>query len=119
MIQLTKDLWVKADDHCYIVGNLRERRGEGAELRNPTYYTTMDQAVQGALKRAMRQGVKDNEITSLCQFIQEQERLRAELEKLIAPLESVENTGERRGKAHQAAETGNYIFQPLDSEKEA
>lgn len=117
MIQLTESLWLKADDCCYVVGNRRERRGKGEELRNPTYYSTAAQAVEGALIRAMRQGVKDGSITSLREFIQEQERLHAELEKLIAPLKSVGNTGEKRGKANQAAETGNSISQPLDVEK--
>lgn len=118
MIQLTKDLWVKADDHCYIVGTLRQRAGRGMVMDNQTYYTTMDQTAQGALRRAMRQGVKDNEITTLRQFIQEQERLQAELETLIAPL----GGGTPRQKvveAHQAAEMGNCMSQAQDSEKEA
>ena len=32
MIQLTKDLWMKADSNCYIVGRVRESRGKGVEL---------------------------------------------------------------------------------------
>ena len=36
MIQLTKDLWLKADEHCYIVGKPVESRGKGTELRNPS-----------------------------------------------------------------------------------
>ena len=47
----------------------------------------MAQAVSATLARAMRQGVADGSITALRQFIQEQERLRAELEKLVAPLD--------------------------------
>lgn len=94
MIQLTKDLWLKADDHCYIVGKLNKQRRNGPEggrrareLDKPTYYSTAAQAVSGALRRAMRQGVADGSITTLRQFVQEQERLRSELEELLAPLE--------------------------------
>lgn len=117
MIQLTKDLWMTADDNCYIVGKPRQSADKVVRLDKPTYYTTMDQAVRGALLRAMRQGVADGTITTLRQFIQEQERLHCELEKLIAPLDG----GEVRQNAvetHQAAET-NYIPQPLNGEKEA
>ncbi len=94
MIQLTKDLAMIADDHCYIVGVLNKQRGEdtqggrkASQILSPTYYPTAAQAVQGALNRVMRTAVKDGSITTLREFIQEQDRLRAELEKLIAPLE--------------------------------
>ena len=87
MIQLTKDLWLKADEHCYIVGTRRESRGNGTELRNPTYHPTAPQAVSAALNRALRQGVADGSITTLRQFIKEQDRQRSELDKLMAQLE--------------------------------
>ncbi len=86
MIQLTKDLAMTADKRCYIVGKPRKAVGRGQELRNPTYHTTAAQAVSAALKRAMRKGVADGSITTLQQFVQEQQRLKTELEKLIAPL---------------------------------
>lgn len=86
MIQLTKHLWLKADEHCYIVGKPVESRGKGAELRNPRYYPTMARAVSGVLSTALRQGVADGSITTLREFIQEQARLQTEFEKLIAPL---------------------------------
>lgn len=115
MIHLTKDLCMKADDCCYIVGKPRTRAGKGTVLDSPTYYSTAAQAVEGALKRVVRQGVADGSITTLRQFIQEQERLRGELERLIAPLDS----GQARQMAvgvHQDAETCNYISH---GEKEA
>lgn len=87
MIQLTKDLAMTADERCYIVGKPRQTRDRGIELRNPTYHTTAAQAVQSALAQTMRQGVADGSITTLREFIQEQERQRMEFEKLIAPME--------------------------------
>lgn len=118
MIQLTKDLWMDADEHCYIVGKPRQIADKVVRLDKPTYYTTMAQAVSGACARALRQGVADGTITTLREFIQEQERLQAEFERLIAPL----NSGEARQsavEAHQTAPTGNYISQGPDTEKEA
>lgn len=87
MIQLTKDLAATADENQYIVGQPRQRVGRGTVLRNPRYYPTMARAVSGALSTALRQGVADGSITTLREFIQEQERLRGELEKLLAPLD--------------------------------
>lgn len=93
MIQLTKDLAMTADERCYIVGKPNKARcndvqggRRDSKLLNPTYHTTAAQAVSAALKRAMRKGVADGSITTLQQFVQEQQRLKAELEKLIAPL---------------------------------
>ena len=37
MIQLTKDLAMTADGHCYIVGQPRQRPDKGLLLDNPTY----------------------------------------------------------------------------------
>lgn len=37
MIQLTEDLYMDADDHCYIVGKPRKSRGNGTELRNQEF----------------------------------------------------------------------------------
>lgn len=119
MIQLTKDLWMKADDCCYIVGKARQGRGKGRELRDPTYHPTVAQAVSAALSRAMRQGVADGSITTLRQFIQEQERLSAELEKLLAPLKSAGKAGESRGKGRPDVKTGDCIPQAQDGENKA
>lgn len=95
MIQLTKGFAMIADDCCYTVGKPRQKADGRIVLDKPTYYSTAAQAVQGALKRAMRQGVADGSITILRQFTQEQERLRIGLERLIAPLDS--------GEARQSA----------------
>ena len=87
MIQLTDKLVMIADKHCYIVGEPRQRVGKVLEIKEPKYYSTVAQAVRGVLATAMRQAVKDDSITTLRQFIDEQDRRRAELEKLIAPLD--------------------------------
>ncbi len=94
MIQLTNNLVMVADDHCYIVGVLNKQRGEGtqggrkaSQILSPTYYPTAAQAVQGALNRVMRTAVKDGSITTLREFIQEQDRQRAKLtESLCNPV---------------------------------
>lgn len=76
-----------ADEHNYIVGKPTQRKGKGVELTNPTYYPTAAQAVYGALQRVLRQGVADGTITTLRQFVEGQEHQRAEMERLLAPLE--------------------------------
>lgn len=87
MIQLIKDLAMTADEHCYIVGKPRQTAQDGIRLDRLTYYTSAAQAVSGAIARALRQGVADGSITTLRQFVQEQERQRADLEKLLHQLE--------------------------------
>lgn len=118
MIQLTEELAMIADDCCYIIGKPRQRADKGLVMDKPTYYSTAAQAVCGALGRAMRQAVKDNEVTTLQQFIQEQERLHAELERRIAPLDS----GQPRQNAVEGrlpTKPGKDIPQDFDSEREA
>ena len=118
MIQLTKDLWMDADEHCYIVGKPRQIADKVVRLDKPTYYTTMAQAVSGACARALRQGVADGTITTLREFIREREKLWTELKTLIVPLDS----GEARQNAVGAiptTPTGNYISQLQNSEREA
>ena len=87
MIYLTGELAMDADSHCFIIGNPRTRPDKGPILDNPRYYSTAAQAVLSTVSRTMRQGVADGSITSLRQFIEEQQRLQAELERLVAPLE--------------------------------
>lgn len=95
MIQLINGLVMTADENQYIVGRLNESRRKAAQggrkdklILNPRYYPTVAQAVSAALVRVMRHGVADGSITTLRQFIQEQERLQSELEKLVAPLDN-------------------------------
>lgn len=87
MIQLTKDLVLIADSECYVVGKPGKSRGKGPELIKPKYYTTVAQAVRGALAITMRQRVADGSIATLRQFIEEQERLQDEFKQLLEPLE--------------------------------
>lgn len=88
MIQLTKDLWLSADDYCYIVGKPEHSADKPVRIRKPTHHATAAQAVSAALNRALRMGVADGSITTLRQFVQEQKRLRSELEALVAPLDT-------------------------------
>lgn len=83
MIQLVGGLALDADEYSFIVGKPRQRPGRGTILDRPRYYASISQAAQGALEQALRQGVADGEIGSLREFIQEQARLRRELEELL------------------------------------
>lgn len=107
MIQLSNNLAMTADDHGYIVGKPRQKPDKGIVLDNPTYYTTVPQAVQGALDRGMRQAVADGCVTTLGQFIEEQERQMERLKKLLAPLEGGKARQEADGPPAPAAE-GSY-----------
>lgn len=86
MIQLTEKLAMTADKHCYIVGEPKQRPGRPFEIKEPKYYSTAAQAVQGALYTAMRQSVEDGSITTLQDFIKELERRNSEFQAMIAPL---------------------------------
>lgn len=86
MIQLTEKLVMIADKHCYIVGEPKQRPGRPLEIKEPKYYSTAAQAVQGALYTAMRQSVEDGSITALQNFAQELERRQAEFQTMIEPL---------------------------------
>ena len=86
MIQLTEKLVMTADKHCYIVGEPKHRPGRPFEIKEPKYYSTAAQAVQGALYTAMRQSVEDGSITTLQDFIKELERRHSEFQAMIAPL---------------------------------
>ena len=86
MIQLTEKLVMTADKHCYIVGEPKQRPGRPFEIKEPKYYSTAAQAVQGALYTAMRQSVEDGNITTPQDFIKELERRQAAFQTMIAPL---------------------------------
>lgn len=86
MIKLTDKLAMTADEHCYIVGIPRTTKDGGVVFGSPTYHSTAAQAVQNAVNRTMRSGVKDGSIPTLQEFINRQAELQAEFEKLIEPL---------------------------------
>ena len=77
MIQMTDNLAMTADEYSYIVGQPRTRPDKGVVLVKPRYYPTAAQAVSAALQMTLRKGVADGTITTLSQFIQEQERQQA------------------------------------------
>lgn len=87
MIELPKGLVIIADEHCYIMGKPKKDRGRGVEIQNPKYYPTMEKTIRGALSLIMRLKVKDEEITTLQQFLDEQAQLNQELREMITPHE--------------------------------
>lgn len=89
MIQLTDNLFVTADERNYIVGKPREKASKGSLLLSPSYFTTITQAVRYAVSRALKEQVANNQITTLRQFVEEQERLQAEFIKKLEPLEGI------------------------------
>ena len=103
MIELPEGLVIISDEHCYIVGNPRKSRGKGVEIKNPKYYAHIDQAIQGALALILRLKVKNKEITTLRQFLDEQANLNQELRDMLTP----QNGG---GEAMETRETS---LQPL------
>lgn len=104
MIELPKGFAVSADDHCFIVGKLKQRTDGRIEITNPKYYTTMHQAIRGTLCCMMRASVKDGDITTLQQFSQEQRKLHGELWRLISPL-SVSTAQQSRAEGHNPTKT--------------
>ena len=87
MIKLTEDLVLVADERCYVVGKPRQRPDKGILIDSSTYHTDISQAIQYAIRRSMRLAVKDERITTLRQFLDEQQRLTEQIRVLLAPLE--------------------------------
>ena len=87
MIQLTDNLFVTADERNYIVGTARQRAGRGIVMDSPSYFTAMAQAVRYAVSQALKERAANDQITTLRQFAEEQERLQADFMKKLEPLE--------------------------------
>lgn len=94
MIYLTDKLAVTADSECYMVGKPVEtvqesggKRCKAPKLRSPRYYSTLAQAVRGAVSTTLRQKVAASEITSLQEFIRQEKALQEHFTKLLEPLE--------------------------------
>lgn len=87
MIQLTDELALMTDDYNYIVGKPQHYKDGRTFIRRGKYYSTIAQAVRGAVRLTMRAGVADGSITSLRDFIERQEELEKRLAALVAPLE--------------------------------
>jgi hypothetical protein len=87
MIRLTDNLVITADEHQYIVGRPPERRDKAGnvstEIKNPSYCTSLSSALKNAVMRAMREGVAANKITTLRQYLDEQQRLQDSFERSI------------------------------------
>lgn len=94
MITLTDKLAVTADSECYMVGRPVEtvqesggKRCKAPKLRSPRYYSTLAQAVRGAVSTTLRQKVAASEITTLQEFIRQEKALQEHFTKLLEPLE--------------------------------
>lgn len=94
MIYLTDKLAVTADSECYMVGRPVEtvqesggKRCKAPKLRSPRYYSTMAQAVRGAVSTTLRQKVAASEITTLQEFIRQEKALEAEFTKKLEVLD--------------------------------
>ena len=92
MIYLTENIVVDADRLNYIVGkpkNEKDKHGKDyVRIIHPTYHGTLAEAVKWAVGIAMRSKVSDGTITELRDFIVWYERISADFEKRLAPLES-------------------------------
>lgn len=87
MIQLTDNLFVTADERNYIVGKPRGKASKGSLLLSPSYFTAMAQAVRCAVSQALKERAANGRITTLRQFVEEQDRLQADFMKKSEPLE--------------------------------
>ena len=94
MITLTDKLAVTADSECYMVGRPVEtvqesggKRCKAPKLRSPRYYSTLAQAVRGAVSTTLRQKVAASEITTLQEFNRQEKALQEHFTKLLEPLE--------------------------------
>ena len=117
MIELPEGLVIISDEHCYIVGNPRKSRGKGVEIKNPKYYAHIDQAIQGALALILRLKVKNKEITTLRQFLDEQANLNQELRDMLTPQNGGGEAMETRGDEPATIAEGNYIPDKAEREK--
>ena len=94
MITLTDKLAITADSECYMVGRPVEtvkesggKRCKAPKLRSPRYYSTLTQAVRGAVSTTLRQKVAANEITTLQEFIRQEKALQTEFTKKLEVLD--------------------------------
>ena len=117
MIELPEGLVIISDEHCYIVGNPRKSRGKGVEIKNPKYYAHIDQAIQGALALILRLKVKNKEITTLRQFLDEQASLNQGLRDMLTPQNSGGEAVETRGDEPATVAEGNYIPDKAERKK--
>ena len=99
MIELPEGLVIISDEHCYIVGNPRKSRGKGVEIKN------------------LRLKVKNKEITTLRQFLDEQANLNQELRDMLTPQNGGGEAMETRGDEPATIAEGNYIPDKAEREK--
>lgn len=87
MIKIDENLVIVADGHCYAVGKPVQKQSGEIFIQKPKYYSTMAQTLRGCVSIALRNGVADGSITTLRQFMDEQQRLTDQIKVLLTPLE--------------------------------
>ena len=63
------------------------KRCKAPKLRSPRYYSTLTQAVRGAVSTTLRQKVAASEITTLQEFIRQEKALQTEFTKKLEVLD--------------------------------
>ena len=88
MIQLPGGYAMTADENSYIVGiPFKEKKRGRDNMRNRMYYTSVASALEGTLRRLVREKVHNESITELRQVVEEINTQRQRLEELLRPLE--------------------------------
>lgn len=108
MIELISGFVLAADEYCYSVGVPTQDKAGTVRIRNPKYYGTISQAIQGTLERVLLQGVASGEITTLRQFAEELNRQRTALDELLAPLETGGEAPQKEAHGLTSSAEGRY-----------
>lgn len=88
MIELPGNMMITADHEQYIVGRGSSGGCRGVVIKKPRYYPSLETAARAALQQAMCDKVAAGEITSLRDYLQELQRVKAELAELLEPLKA-------------------------------
>ena len=86
MIELLGGYCIKSDRKQFIMGQTRKDKAGHTRFKEPHYFSTMQGAVKEAIRRLLCEKVAGDEITTLRQFVDEADRLKAEIKEIIEPL---------------------------------
>ncbi|MFR8872571.1 MAG: hypothetical protein ACLVHV_03320 [Oscillospiraceae bacterium] len=105
MIELLGGYCIKSDRKQFIMGQTRKDKAGHTRFKEPHYFSTMQGAVKEAIRRLLCEKVAGDEITTLRQFVDEADRLKAEFKEIIEPLSGMPK--EDKSIANEEC----YIFQ--------